>query len=84
MKRTLAVERSTSSIDDLKVTGNEAVVTLTHLALRTLTDAEDKPHTIKNRVVHQETWVRMRERWKIRRSEETKQVYLLRDGKPVD
>jgi len=83
MARTRSVEKSLSSIDSLSTAGNEAVVIVTHEARRVLEDAHGQPHKWENKVVHKETWIKTTDGWKIRRLEEVKQVYLLRDGKTL-
>jgi hypothetical protein len=42
------------------------------------------PHKWENKVVHKETWTKTTDGWKIRRLEEVKEVYLLRDGSPLN
>jgi ketosteroid isomerase-like protein len=83
MARTKSVEKSLSSIDSLSAAKNEAVVIVTHEASRVLDDADGQPHKWENKVVHKETWIKTAEGWRIQRLEELKQVYVLRDGKPL-
>lgn len=83
MAKTKSVEKSLSSIDSLTVSNNQAVVIVTHEASRVLDDAQGQPHKWENKVVHKETWTKTTEGWKIQHLEELKQIYLLRDGKPL-
>jgi len=84
MARTKAVEKSVSTIESLTVGPDGAVVIVTHEASRVLTDGQNVSHKWENKVVHKETWTRMTDGWKIRRLEEVKQIYLLRDGNPLN
>lgn len=83
MARTRSVGESLSVIDDLQVENGEAVVLVTHQAIRVLDDAKGQPHKWENKVVHRETWTKTVRGWRIKRLEEVKQIYLLRDGKPL-
>ena len=84
MAHTKAVEKSVSTIDSLTVGSGEAVAVVTHEASRVLTDGQDVPHKRENKVVHKETWAKTADGWKIRQLQELKQVYLLRDGSPLN
>jgi hypothetical protein len=83
MTHTKTVAKSVSTIDSLTVNPGEAVVVVTHEASRILTDGQNVPHKWENKVVHKETWARTTDGWKLRRVEELKQLYLLRDGSPL-
>lgn len=84
MAHTKAVEKSASTIDALTVGSGEAIAIVTHEASRVLTDGQDVPHKWENKVVHKETWTRTGDGWKVRRVEEVKEIYLLRDGSPLN
>ncbi len=84
MAHTKSVEKSMSTIGSLTLDSGEAVAIVTHEASRFLTDGQDVPHKWENKVVHKETWTKTPNGWKIRRLEELKQVYVLRDGSPLN
>jgi len=84
MARTVSVAKSISIINNLTIKGDEAIVNVTHEASRILNDAQGNPHQWDNKVIHQETWIRTTDGWRIKSLEEVKQVYLLRDSKPLN
>ena len=80
-ERTKSVERATSHIDDLSVTGNEALVTVTRISDRTVADEKGVPHRWESGIVNKERWARTRDGWRILELAEVKQLYLRKDGK---
>jgi hypothetical protein len=83
MAHTKRVDTARSTIDSLLLENDEAIVIVTQVASRVLADANGVPHRWENKVVHKETWIATAAGWRLRRLEEVKQVYLLRDGKPL-
>jgi hypothetical protein len=80
MARTRSVESAKSDLDVIDIRGDTAVVTVKHQTIRTVEDAAGQPRRWESGVVHKETWIRMRDGWRIRRLEEKEQLYLRRDG----
>jgi len=81
MALTVAVRRTSTSIDSLWFTADSAVAVVTREADRTVKDDQGVPHSYESKVVHRETWVRRTGGWRIRSLEELEQVYLRRDGR---
>lgn len=84
MSRTLSVKRSKSEIQNFTVRGDEVSVVVTHESSRVLIDAEGRPRQWDSKVVHRETWFRTPKGWKIKTLEEMEQIYLKRDGQPIN
>lgn len=73
----------TYEVQEVTVTGNEAVVLVEQKDKRIQIRKDGQPHRVEANVLHRDTWVQTAEGWKRRLTEEVKQTKFTVDGKPV-
>ncbi|MGH7586589.1 MAG: hypothetical protein ACREMH_10105 [Gemmatimonadales bacterium] len=83
MGHTRAVTRVATVVESFMVSGDTINATVVHYADRILSDDQGQPHQRENGVRHEEQLVHQGGEWFITLLRERLQLYLRRDGVPI-
>ena len=83
MRQTSVVASVTTVVESLQVRGDTVWATVVHRADRVLRDGDGQPHRWENGVRHDEGWVLVGTSLRVAALRERDQLYLRRDGVPV-
>jgi len=75
--------RFVHEIKQVNINGNEAVVVVEQKDKRIQRCEDGKLHEVEANVIHRDTWIREANSWKLKMTEEQKQIKLTVDGKPI-
>jgi len=80
--KTFTILKLSMEVKELTVEGDEATAIVEQKSSRTF-DEQGQPHELDVGALQREIWTKTRNGWKLRRVEEWKVLYLLKDGKPM-
>ena len=75
--------RFVHEIKQININGNEVVVVVEQKDKRIQRFEDGKLHEVEANVIHQDSWIREANIWKLKMTEEQKQIKLTVDGKPI-